>query len=107
MGYGNSGTGTATPYTGPVTSVPTPRQPIIGEQMQRMGNNLETLHANLAELFARLDSILSPEPPSPLVSGSDKAPTLPVALGAGLDAFNGQIDYANMRLRSLIGRVEL
>lgn len=111
MGYGNGGTGsgTITSYSGAAIGVAVataPRQPIIAEQMVALDGRTETLSSMVAELEARIASVLMTEGPST----SEKplqAPHPNVQLGASLAQMNDRLLLITHRLRNVIERVEL
>lgn len=104
MSYGNGGT-VAGGYAG-VQIAPPARLTMIAEQMSTLENRTEVLTATIAELDARLSPIVRPEPPS-AEGKREPVPTVPVALGANLSQMNDRLALLNMRLRSLIDRIEL
>lgn len=108
MAYGNGGgIGTVGSYGEASRPSAAQREGAIASQMAMLEKHSEHLHQTIAELEARIGSVLMPEPPPAIQKDAAVGPTPGVPLGASLADMNTRIAHATMRLRSLIERVGL
>lgn len=103
MAYGNGG-GTPMAYT--ATQTPQ-RVSMISEQMLGLEKSVEEVHQLISELSARLDPVLTAEPPTATGGGVGVAPQPGAQLAASIGAERDRVLCAARRLRGLIERIEL
>lgn len=87
-------------------SAPTPRLSAIPQELQRLNENTERLHAYISDLENRTSLIVRPEGPN-VAATQDKALPPMVPLAGGLAELNARVEGACRRLMSVIERIEL
>lgn len=106
MVYGNGGYGQGMTIINEAAFSPKPqRLGQISEQAERLAKNVETLHAVIGDIEARLATVLQPNTPMDPQGGQPAQPL--VGFAEALRDRNSGIEAAVARLQSIFNRVEL